>query len=110
MNDFLGTFLVEIGFFTLLGVLYYFYQRKKIMHYEENKGPIIAGYILHSCVTERGESSHVELDVLIESLDDYLHNRTSTPPKALLKKFSESPDCSPELKAVIEEGLQELEQ
>lgn len=107
MDTFLGNILIELALFTLLGVLYYFYQKKKILSYEADKGPLIMGYILQSCLTERGESTNQRLDAIIESLDDYLHNTTSTPPRALLKLYAESPECSPELKDVIEEGLKE---
>lgn len=109
MDNLLGNLFIEIAFLSLLGFLYYLYQRRKILHYEENKGPMVMGYILHSCITERGDSPHKELDVIIESIDDYLHNRISSPPVILLKHYSESPECSPELKAVIVEGLSELD-
>lgn len=108
MHDFWGNFLIEIGLFTLLGVLYYFYQKKKILKHEANKVPMLMGYILHSCLAERGEEPHPELDPIIEAIDDYLHNRSLTPPIVLLKQFTASDKCSPELRAVIEEGLKEL--
>ena len=101
--------LIEIGLFIILGVLYYFYQKRKIVSYEENKGPLVMGFILQSCLTEKNESSQPELDAVIESLDDYLHNRSATPPKALLSHFMNSPQCSKELGDVIREGLAELE-
>ena len=108
MSDILGNLAVEMAFFTLLGVLYYFYQRRKILAYEENKGPLVMGFILQSCLTERGETPHQELDNIIESIDDYIHNRIAHPPVALLKHYAASSNCSPELKAVIEEGIAEL--
>lgn len=109
MNDFLGNFLIELGLFTFLGVLYYFYQKRKIIHYEENKIPLVMGFILQSCLTEKKDISEPQLDTLIESLDDYLHNRSSTPPFALLRTYMNSPDCSPELKNIINEGMLEIE-
>ncbi len=99
----------EISLLIILGVLYYFYQKKKILKYEQNKGPMMMGYVLHSCLAERGESPDPDLDPVIEAIDDYLHNRAQTPPTALLKTFASSPRCSPELKDVIEEALSELE-
>lgn len=108
MLNFWGNFFIEIALFTLLGVLYYFYQKKKILKHEANKGPMIMGYILHSCLTERGENAHQQLDPIIEAIDDYLHNRSQTPPIALLKCFAASESCSMELRSIIEEGLQEL--
>lgn len=110
MDDFWVSFLIEISLFTLLGVLYYFYQKKKIVHYEENKGPLVMGFILQSCLTEKNEGSQPKLETLIESLDDYLQNKSSHPPLALLKMFVASEECSPELKNVILEGMKELEE
>ena len=101
--------LLEIGFLILLGFLYYFYQRRKIIQEEERKSPMIMGYILHSILTERGEQKDSETDALIEAIDDFLHNKTLSPPIALLKLFAESKKCSPELRDVILEGLSELD-
>lgn len=103
-------FLMELGLFGLLGVLYYFYQKRKIVHYEANKGSLIMGFILQSCLTEKKDIPEAELDSLIESLDDYLHNKTLHPPTSLLKHYMASPDCSPELRDIIREGLNELDQ
>ena len=110
MNNLWENLLVEIGFFTLLGVLYYFYQKRKIIREDKNKGPLIAGYILQCSLVDRGENPDPELDAIIEALDDYLHNKVSTPPFALLRHFAQTKACSPELKEVILEGLSEWEQ
>lgn len=100
--------LYEMILFSLLGVLYYFYQKKKILSYEENKGPIIMGYLLQSCLSVRGEKADPEMDPVIESLDDYLHNKTATPPTALLTVYARSPNCPAELKDVILQGIEDL--
>jgi hypothetical protein len=100
--------LYELLFLSFLGVLYYFYQKRKILSYEENKGPIIMGFILQSCLASRGEAANAELDPVIESLDDYLHNKVATPPTALLSTYAKSSDCSPELRDVILQGLEDL--
>lgn len=109
MQTFWENFLLEIALFTFLGVLYYFYQKRKIVNYEQNKGPLVMGFILQSCLTEKRDFPQPQLDTLIESLDDYLHNKASTPPIALLRLFMNSKDCSPELRDIICEGLQEIE-
>lgn len=109
MDSFWANFAIEIALFSFLGILYYFYQKKKILHYEANKTPMVMSYILQSCLTERGDSPDVELDALIEALDDYVQEKTSNPPLTLLKHFSQTAVCSEELKAVIEEGLKEIE-
>ena len=55
MNDFWFNILIELGLLVLLGVLYYFYQKKKILQYEADKGPLVMGYVLQCCLTDRGE-------------------------------------------------------
>lgn len=100
--------LYEMLLFSLLGVLYYFYQKKKILSYEENKGSLIMGYILQSCLSVRGETPDTELDPVIESLDDYLHNKTPSPPTAQLTAYANSSACNPELRDVILQGLEDL--
>ncbi|WPU66025.1 hypothetical protein [Peredibacter starrii] len=107
MFDLWGNILIEIGLFTLFGVLYYFYQKRKIMHYEANKGPIVMEMILQSCLSEKNDTAQPELDNVIEALDDYLQNKSDTPPTALLNQFAQSGSCSVELKNVIVEGLEE---
>jgi hypothetical protein len=108
MSNLLGNLAIEMAFFTFLGILYYFYQRRRILQYEENKTPLVMGLILQSCLSERGDSPQHELDALIESIDDYLQNRIATPPLVQLKHYAASAKCSPELKAVIDEGIAEL--
>lgn len=100
--------LYELLFLSFLGVLYYFYQKRKILSYEENKAPLIMGFILQSCLTTRGENPDKDLDPVIEGLDDYLHNKTASPPNELLSAYANSSACSPELKDVILQGLEDL--
>lgn len=109
MNEFLENIILELALFVFLGVLYYFYQKKKIIQYEENKIPMVMGFILEACLAERKDESSKELDAVIESLDDFLNNKTQHPPSALLKHFSKSEACAPDLKDVIREGLSEIE-
>jgi hypothetical protein len=110
MNNFWGNFLLEVGLFTFLGVLYYFYQRKKILNYEASKVPLVMGFMLQSCLAEKTDQPEPQLDTLIESLDDFLSNKSSHPPVSLLKIYAASPKCSEELKAIITEGLLEIEE
>jgi hypothetical protein len=106
--DFLGNMLLELGLLTLMGVLYYFYQKKKILRYEAEKGPVVMGFLLHSILAERGEEGDPTQDTLIEALDDYLHNKTTHPPISLLTIFANSAKCSAELRHVILEGIKEV--
>jgi hypothetical protein len=101
--------LFELALFILLGILYYFYQKKKIIAYEEKRPHLVLEQILISCLAEKRHEFPKEQDQLIESLDDYLHNRTMTPPYDLMKAFMNSEECSPELKQTIHEGLLEIE-
>ena len=110
MDNFWLNFALEIGLFSLLGVMYYFYQKRKIIRYEENKTPMVMGMLLQSCLSEKNETSQPMLDSVIEALDDFLNQKTNAAPVALLKTFAQSPDCPAELKEAISEGLKELDQ
>lgn len=108
MADFWMNFAIEIGFLSLLGVMYYFWQKRRLIRFEENKIPMVMSYILQACLSEKTETSQPMLDSVIEALDDFLSNKTQTAPLALLKTFTASSECSPELKNLIDEGLKEI--
>lgn len=108
MANFLENFLIELGLFAFLGVIYYFYQKKKILHFEENKHALVMGYILQSCLSEKTDETNMELDGVIESVDDFIQGRVAHPPYVLLKFYMNSSLCSPELKNIIHGGLIEL--
>lgn len=108
MSDFWMNFAIEIGFLSFLGVLYYFWQKRRIIRFEENKVPMVMSYILQACLSEKTETPQPMLDSVIEALDDFLNGKSSTAPSTLLRAFTSSPDCSPELKNLIEEGLKEI--
>lgn len=105
----LSYLILELCCLGLLGVLYYFYQRSKILKYSEQKGPFICGALLQACLIERDLSPSPELDAAIEGLDDFLHNKSSRPPLALLKILGNSPKCPEDLKNIIDESIIELE-
>ena len=104
-----NTFLIEIALFCFLGMLYYIYQRRKILQFEANKNSIVMGMILQSCLSDKTEEEQPQLEAVISALDDFLHNRSTTPPVALLNHFMHSEACSPELREVIQAGLKEIE-
>ncbi len=110
MDNFWANFAIELALFTVLGILYYFYQKKKLLHYETNKESLVMSFVIESCLSEREEFPSSDLDILIEALDDFLQNKVALPPIGLMKRYAESTQCSPELKAVIIEGLKEIEQ
>ena len=109
MDKFWLNFAFEIGFFSLLGILYYFFQKRKIVRYEENKVPLVINFLMQNCLSEKLDESQPQLDRLIETLDDYLNHKLPTPPLSMLRDFTQLPECSPELKEIILEGLKELE-
>jgi hypothetical protein len=109
MDGFWANFGMELALFIFLGVIYYFYQKKKILSYEKNKVPLVMSFILQSCLLERDEHPDPDLDSLIESLDDYLKHQASSPPKALLKLFLKNGKGTEELRNIIAGGLEELD-
>jgi hypothetical protein len=108
MTDMWANLAIEIGLFTLLGILYYFYQKKKIIHYEKNKRPAVMGYLLQACLIEKKDDPQPELDAIIEALDDFLHGKSAHPPIALLNLYAASEKCTPELKEIIKASIDEM--
>lgn len=102
-------FALEIGFLSFLGVLYYFWQKRRIIRYEENKTPIVMNFLLQACLSEKTEDAQPELDGLIEALDDFNNKKTTIAPLALLKHFAASAECPKELSHAITQGLKEIE-
>ena len=102
-------FALEIGFLSFLGVLYYFWQKRRIIRYEENKTPIVMNFLMQACLSEKTESPQPELDQVIEVLDDYLTQKNALPPLLILKKFAASVECPKDLSHAITEGLKEIE-
>ena len=102
-------FLLEISLFIFLGILYYFYQKKKIINYESNKLSAVMQFILEACLVEKTDEPQPELDSLIVSIDDFL-NKQSDPPVSQLRLFMNSDKCTAELKEIIQEGLKEIEE
>lgn len=102
-------FALEIGFLSFLGVLYYFYQKRKIVQYEENKTPIVLNFLLQAALAEKNDEANPALDTLIEKIDDYLNQKTPTAPLKELNVFAQSPSCPAELKETILEAMKELE-
>lgn len=99
---------LEMALFAGLGVLYYFYQKKRILRHEEEKATYLMGFILEASLSERGDEAHATLDPLIEAIDDFLHNRISTPPFGLMKICAKDASFSEEYRNVLQEALNEL--
>lgn len=109
MNQNWQNLLFEIALLILLGILYYFYQKKKILKADENRIPYILEFVLQACLAEK-EEDQAELDKLIEEIDDYLQNKNDIVPIQVMKNFKESTYCNPDLKEVLHEALIEIEQ
>jgi hypothetical protein len=108
MNNMIQGLIWELLLLAFLGVLYYFYQKRKLISYELNKTPVIISYLLQSSLSERGEENNLELDSIIASLDDYLKNKSKTIPFKELNTYSRRKDCSPEFRQIIIDSLEEL--
>ncbi len=108
MNDLWFNISLEIGILVLLGIAYYFYQKKKILSYEAEKEPLVMGYVLQCFLSERGDTPSNDLDPVIEALDDYLHHKVSIPPTALLQNFLNEQKGSAELREVIQAAFEEI--
>jgi hypothetical protein len=108
MKQFWMNFALEIGILSGLGIIYYFYQKKKLLHFEENKNQMVMTFLLNSCLSEKNDSSQPELDLLIEALDDFVNLKNSMIPVSQLESFSTCSECSEELRALILEALGEL--
>lgn len=102
-------FALEIGFLSFLGVLYYFWQKRRILKYEENKTPLVMNFLLEACLSEKNETAQPELDQVIEALDDYITKKNTLAPLLLLKKFAAASSCPPDLSHAITQGLKEIE-
>jgi hypothetical protein len=109
MSNLWFNFAIEIGFLSLLGILYYFYQKRRLIKFEENKIPLVMNFIFQSCLAEKKDFAQPELDQLIEALDDFLKDKTTSPPIPLLKTYAQSKICSANLKQDILDALAEIE-
>jgi hypothetical protein len=101
---------LEMALFAGLGMLYYFYQKRKILRYEEEKVTYLMGLILEASLSERGNSPSDQLDPLIEAIDDFLHNRSSFPPLGLIRTCAGNTSFSEEYRRVLKESLLELDE
>ena len=109
MSNLWFNFAIEIGFLSLLGILYYFYQKRRLIKFEENKIPLVMNFIFQSCLAEKKDFAQPELDQLIEALDDFLKDKTTSPPISLLKSYAQSTICPKNLRQEILDALAEIE-
>jgi hypothetical protein len=100
---------IELAILSLLGMVYYFYQKRKLAHFEKNKTLISMNLILDMCLSRKSDSASPQLDLLIEALDDFITQKTEQPPLELIQTYLKSEECSPDLYREITTTLREFE-
>ena len=99
---------IELIVLAAFGFLYYFWQRRRILQFEENKSYAVAAPLLQACLIEKDHQSFPLLDSFILELDDFLHGKTSLFPTALAEELLKNDACPEDLAVVIKESLKEL--
>jgi len=103
------TLFIELAVLAGLGLLYYFWEKKRILQFEENKAMAIASPLLQACLIEQEQTSFTLLDNFILALDDFLHGKTSYFPTSLAQELVKDPKCPEDLAAIITESLKEMD-
>jgi hypothetical protein len=98
----------EISLLGTLGLVYYFYQRKKILNYEKNRLSDLLSFMLQQSLVERGDKENHELDRIIVQLDDSLKSGSQNFPIDNLRRYSQRKDCSEEYREIIKALLNEI--
>lgn len=102
------TLFIELLALGTLGLGYYFWQKKRILRFEENKMSIVAAPLLQACLIEQEHKSFSLLNSFTLELDDYLHGKTSHFPLALANELMKHPECPQDLAHILEESLREI--
>ena len=102
------TLFIELSVLSALGFLYYFWQKRRILRFEETKSQAVASPLLQACLIERDFKSFNILEDFIIALDDFLHGKTNFFPTALATEVMNNPQCPQDLREIIKESLQEL--
>lgn len=100
---------IELSILIGLGLIYYFWQKRRILNFEENKAMAIAAPLLQACLIEQEHTRFTLLDTFILSLDDFLHGKTNYFPTALAQQLTLDQHCPEDLREIIKESLKELE-
>lgn len=102
------TLFIELMALAVLGLGYYFWQKRRILSFEKDKEAIVAAPLLQACLIEQDLKSFKLLDNFILALDDYLHGKTNYFPVVLAKELMASRECPEDLSSIIEESLREI--
>lgn len=103
------TLFIELTILVALGLLYYFWQRARILRFEENKSQAVAAPLLQACLIEKDHQSFPLLEEFILALDDFLHGKSASFPSALAEQVRKDQHCPQDLAEIINESLKELD-
>lgn len=99
---------IELVVLAALGLIYYFWQKRRILQFEQNKSLAVAAPLLQACLIEKDQQSFEMLESFILELDDFLHGKSSSFPTALAEQLAGHSACPQDLSEVIKESLKEL--
>ena len=99
---------IELLVLAALGLVYYFWQRRRILQFEQHKSYAVAAPLLQACLIEKDQQSFELLESFILELDDFLHGKSATFPTALAQQLANNISCPHDLSEVIKESLKEL--
>lgn len=99
---------IELAVLAALGLIYYFWQKRRIIQFEQNKSYAVAAPLLQACLIEKDQQSFEMLESFIIELDDFLHGKSASFPTVLAEQLAGHKACPHDLSEVIKESLKEL--
>lgn len=99
---------IELAVLAALGLVYYFWQKRRILQFEQNKSYAVAAPLLQACLIEKDQQSFEMLESFILELDDFLHGKSGSFPTVLAEQLASNKACPHDLSEVIKESLKEL--
>lgn len=102
------TLFIELIVLGLLGVIYYFWQKRRILNFENNKAVAVAAPLLQACLIEQDQGSFELLNHFIIALDDFIHGKSSYFPTSLAEQLIQEQQCPADLADIIKESLREI--
>lgn len=102
------TLFIELSVLIFLGLIYYYWQKKRILRFEENKAVTVAAPLLQACLIEQEQADFSLLSHFIVALDDFLHGKSSYFPTTLAQELIKDKQCPDDLVEIIKESLKEI--
>ena len=99
---------IELALLAALCLIYYFWQKRRIIKFEQNKSLAVAAPLLQACLIEKDQQSFEMLESFIIELDDFLHGKSASFPTVLAEQLAGHKACPHDLSEVIKESLKEL--